>query len=141
MTGVVYTSHFDVWLINKLQVLLEKAHHLVPDASQLVGWVNSDLYLSANEHIGILPIPAEMWALSDMQSFNPHVDSKLRHMFLARAQDTKCAVISVHTLEEKWKFKELMQGPLGIGTSPDFQLAAKLWNQEANGMTVFYKVV
>jgi hypothetical protein len=51
-TGVMYKGHFDVWLINRLKMLLESTCHLVPDQQTLTGWINGDLYML--ETIGIL---------------------------------------------------------------------------------------
>src|SRR5436190_982112 len=54
-TGIIYKGHFDIWLINHLQLQLEATRHLIPESQTLTGWVNGDLYIPAGERIGILP--------------------------------------------------------------------------------------
>ena len=96
----MYTNHFDVWLINQEQSLIEQTHELAPDSIQLTGWVNGDLYTQSNETIGILPIPDSTRGSANMLAFNPITDNKSKQVFLAQEQGTKFAVISVHTKEE-----------------------------------------
>lgn len=139
-TGAVYSGHLDPWLTNRLQVLTENTQHLVPDSTPLLGWVNGDLYTPAGETVGILPIPEPTRAAADLQSFNPLADNQMKQVFLARQQGTKYAVISVHTTDEKVLFKKLMQEDTSNGAKPNWKLAAKRWNQNANGKTIFYKV-
>ena len=75
-----------------------------------------------------------------MQIYGISQDPSEKQVYLAKHQDTKYAVISVHTAEEKILFKDLMQ------KSPDSSIAnwdalVKIWNGDyANGTTVFYKV-
>jgi hypothetical protein len=80
---------------------------------------------------------------ADIQSFStPMAAEKLRHMFLAQQQRTRYAVISVHTVDDKLLFKKLLQDRIDLrqGTTPDWKSAIKIWNQSANGKTIFYKV-
>jgi hypothetical protein len=141
---MVFSGHLDVWLTNQEQQLLERTKHLVPDSAMLLGWVNGDLYTPAGETVGIHPIPDSIRAMADMQSFNPAVtDDSLKHKFLAKQQAARYAVISVHTIEEKLLFKKLMQERVDLqqgASTPDWKQVAQLWNQTANGKTIFYKV-
>src|SRR6266487_3029845 len=107
-TGMIYRGHFDVWLINHLQLQLEATHHLIPESQTLTGWVNGDLYTPAGEKIGILPVPASICATADIESYQLE-DCKFKHAYLACEQGTKYAVISVHTPAAKALFKRLMQ--------------------------------
>jgi len=78
----MYKSHFDVWLLNRLQYLLELTCHLIPESHQLTGWINGDLYIPAGEKIGILPVPDSICATADIESYHSE-DSKYRHAYLA----------------------------------------------------------
>ncbi len=131
-----------MWLINHLQLQLEATRHLIPDSQRLTGWINGDLYTPAGEKIGILPVPASIRATADIESYHSD-DSKFKHAYLAHEQGTKYAVISVHTAAERALFKRLMQeDPVFNQTNamPDWKLGAALWNRQANGRDIFYKV-
>src|ERR1700720_2814033 len=133
-TGMAYIGHFDVWLTNQEQSLLEQTRYLMPDSPTLSGWVNGDLYTVTGETVGILPIPQLTRTAADIQSYTSSslTENKMKHSFLAWRQGTKYAVISVHTTEEKTIFK--------AGPTPDWKKCVLLWNQSANGRTIFYKV-
>ena len=125
-TGMAFIGHFDVWLTNREQSLLEQTHHLMPDFLAISRWVNRDLYTPTGETVGILPIPDLTRAATDIQSYT---EDKMKHSFLAQWQGTKYAVISVHTTEGKVLFKTLMQDHLGnSGSTPDWKKGVLLWN-------------
>jgi hypothetical protein len=135
---MTFIGHFDVWLTNWEQSLLEQTHHLMPDSPTIAGWVNGDLYTPAGETVGIPSIPDLTHAATDLQSYT---EDKMKHSFLAWQQGTKYAVILVHTMEEKVLFNTLMQDHLGnLGSTRDWKKGVLLWNQSANGKTIFYKV-
>jgi len=139
----MYKSHFDVWLINKLQMLLESTKHLIPDQQTLTGWINGDLYTPAGETIGILPVPDSIRGTADIQSYNHREDFKNRLGYLAQQQKTKFAVVSVHSTQEKVLFKKLMQEDpnfTSTNSSPDWKKAVTIWNRKADGKDIFYKV-
>ncbi len=137
--GMIYRGHFDVWLINNLQLQLEATRHLIPESQTLTGWVNGDLYTPAGEKIGILPVPDSIRAAADIESYHAADDGKFKHAYLAQEQGTKYAVVSIHTTGEKVLFKR--ENPLFNQTNgePDWKQCAKVWNREANGVTIFYK--
>lgn len=141
-TGTAYAGHFDVWLIDREQMLLEATSNLIPDSTPLAGWVNGSFYTPAGETIGILRIPETVRATANMQSYNSEIDdTSTKHKFLARHQDTRYAVISVNTPEEKKQFKRLIaELPELSGTNPDWKMIVSRWNATANGETIFYKV-
>lgn len=140
-TGTAYTGHFDVWLINREQMLLEKVSHLVPDSSCLSGWVNGDMYTPTGETIGILRIPDSVRVTANMQSYNLLDDPDIKHKFLASHQDMKYAVISVNTPQEKRQFKTMIEQHLDLSCrNPDWRGIMSKWNASADGKTIFYKV-
>lgn len=139
----MYRGHFDVWLTNSLQLLLESTRHLIPESQTLTGWINGDLYVPADEKIGILPVPDSIRVSADIESYQHPFDSKNKNSYLARQQGSKYAIIAVHTTAEKVLFKKLMQeNPLFAQTNagPDWKRGAKVWNRSANGQDIFYKV-
>jgi len=141
-TGTIYKGHFDIWLINHLQLQLEATRHLIPESQTLTGWINGDLYTPAGERIGILQVPDLTRATADIESYHAE-DAKYRHAYLAQQQGTKYAVISIHTSAEKVLFKKLMQeSPTFNQTNatPDWKQGAAVWNRKANGKEIFYKV-
>ena len=98
--------------------------------------------MPAGEKIGILPVPTSIHATADIASYHPE-DSKFKHAYLAREQGTKYAVISVHTPAEKALFKKLMQEDPAFNQTnagPDWKQGVTVWNREANGKDIFYKV-
>jgi hypothetical protein len=141
-TGTVYKGHFDVWLINHLQLQLEATQYLIPETQKLTGWINGDLYISAGERIGILPVPDSIRVTADIESY--HIEDKqFKHSYLAQQQETKYAVVAIHTSAEKSLFKKLLQEHPFFNQSdsvPDWKKASKIWNREANGQEIFYKV-
>ena len=76
---MAFISHFDVWLTNREQSLLEQTHHLMPDSLTIFRWVNGDLYISVGEIVGILPIPDLTHAAADIQSYTEGKKCFLRH--------------------------------------------------------------
>lgn len=132
-----------MWLINQLQLAIERTHHLVPDAPMMTGWVNGDLYQSAGKRVGILPLPDKIRAESDIESHIVEKDITNLHAYMAYQQGTKYAVISIHTPAEKTLFKKMMQEYAGFNrtnTAPDWKGGAREWNCKANGKDIFYKV-
>ncbi len=107
---------------------------IVPDSHQLGGWVNGNLYQHTSEVFGILPIPEDVRFDSGMQAFDITVDTSQRHRFLARKQDTRKAVLPLHTVAEYRLFSQLMQEHPAFNPSsgdPDWFRAVKVWNYHA----------
>ena len=128
-TGQRYSSHYDIWEFNTLQRLQEETCDQFPSEPPLEGWVNINLYTPAGECFGILPIadalvaelalpPHESSALGDagVAAASATVDvnrkSPYRHNFLARAQNTRYAVMHIHSPEERVLFGELSKNCL-----------------------------
>ncbi|KAF7971123.1 hypothetical protein HWV62_21994, partial [Athelia sp. TMB] len=140
-TGSVYAGHYDVWLTNQEQRLVDETQSLVPNSPALVGWVNGDMYTPSGETTGILRLPDITRATAEIQSYIHDSDSKYRHHFLAERQGTKYAIISVHTIAKKKLFKELMQEHFTASSVPNWKQAILIWNRAADGKSIFYKLV
>ncbi|KAF8174492.1 hypothetical protein K438DRAFT_1522445, partial [Mycena galopus ATCC 62051] len=142
-TGKMYKGHYNVEVYNRLQISLESARHLIPNAPILRGWVNGNLYVQGNETVGILALPENTRHMAGILPYNPLSDSKHKHAYLAQQQGTKYAVITVHSVEEKMEFTQMMQEFPGFNipnSAPNFKDGARTWNSKANGDTIFYKV-
>lgn len=142
-TGTMYRGHYDIVLTNRLQALSEACKYLVPHSAVMQGWINGDLYIAANERIGILPVPDSIRTAAEIHSYIETADKEIKHKYLAKQQGSKYAVISVHTTAEKLYFKKLMQEHehFNRGDGPiDWKRGAQIWNNQANGKDVFYKV-
>ena len=107
MTRKHYKSHFDLWLLNERQHLLNSdlTQELVPGATPLAGWVNGDLYVQTTEVFGILPVPSNVQTSAGMLPFDP-TNIPPKHGYLARKQGTLYAVLTVHPAKEATPFSE-----------------------------------
>ncbi|KAK0432533.1 hypothetical protein EV421DRAFT_1665171, partial [Armillaria borealis] len=96
------------------------------------------------EVFGILPIPTNIQVLSAMTQFNM-ADPPKKFQYLARKQDTCFTVLTVHTSEEKQLFSDCMLNELSFTAAPDSDPiwldAIKIWNNRADGETIFYKLI
>jgi hypothetical protein len=54
-TGQRFNGHYDIWMYDELQVLVERLRSLVPNSYE--GWTNGAIYAPTSEVFGIPPIP------------------------------------------------------------------------------------
>jgi hypothetical protein len=135
-TGKQYHGHFDIWLTNKLQQFTLLNEDLFSESHLITNWVNGNYYVQTDEVFGILPIPSEVQQETGMQAFNPSLDSKQTHHFLASMQGTRKAVLPVHTLDEYQLFNKFM-----VHHDSNWTGLAQSWNREAEvKSTIYYKV-
>ncbi len=124
--------------------MLALTEDIIPEARQLSGWVNGNLYSRTTEVFGILPIPEDVRIASGMQKYIAGLDSKQRHGFLASKQGARKAVLPLHTAAEYLLFKRLMQDEPAFNQQtgdPDWDCAVVAWNREAErNDEVYYKV-
>lgn len=141
-TGQRYKSHFDIWTINSIQTLIEELRHIVPGSYAIAGWVNGNLYKPTEEVFGILPIPASVRNAAGLQDYSPTFGKALRHTYLAKVQNTRYAVIAVHTAAEREHFQALMKSNASFNRTggPDWRQGTIDWNGSADGKSIFYKV-
>jgi hypothetical protein len=110
------------------------------------GWVNGNNFIQSTEAFGILPLPMEQHNKLSMLIFNPQfaTGTKLRHRYLAEKQNTRIAVLPVHTKSERLLFKALLLSPQGSFAAadhePNWQDLAREWNTHGDGREIFYKV-
>ena len=145
-TGKEYDDHFDIWMIHQLQILAERMQGKVPHSFESRGWINGSMYAPTKEVSGFLPIPDEIRFKSAMQPMMPEPPEKECHWYLAWHQDTKYAVMAIHTIAEKQLFSKLMQEHSAFNQDnqdPDWKNAVIVWNgnhAKGNENDIFYKV-
>ena len=143
-TGQKFSGHYDIWLYDKLQLLVEKLRTLVPNSHTIKGWTNGTMYAPTNEVFGILPIPEITRIKAAIQPAIPAAVIKKGHWYLALRQGTQYAVIAIHTTEEKQLFSKLMRESPSFNRNnqdPDWKQAVQIWNRDhVDGKTIFYKV-
>lgn len=114
------------------------------DPVQITGWINGNLYLPTLERVGILPVPLEIRQSNGMATFNPNLDQNQPHAYLASMQETRKAILPVHTPAEHNIFRLLMKTHPAFNTQstgPIWKAAVKVWNEHADREDdVYYKV-
>jgi hypothetical protein len=66
-----------------------------------------------------------------------------KHMYLARQQKTRIAVLPIHTKAERGLFKLLVSDSQGLFSGkkePSWEVVATKWVGHCDGISVFYKV-
>ncbi|KAF5313428.1 hypothetical protein D9611_008540 [Ephemerocybe angulata] len=89
-----------------------------------------------SERLGILPIPDGVRIASAIGEYNPQDPGarKQEQAYLARIQNTKKAVLPVHTPQEYKLFEELMVSSSAFNSTsrgPVWKLAVRVWNERA----------
>ncbi|KAF8965896.1 hypothetical protein BDZ97DRAFT_1995354, partial [Flammula alnicola] len=101
--------------------------------------------LPTTEALGILPIPLDIRATSGMAEFNPNLDQKHCHHYLAGMQGTRKAILPVHTPAEHDLFHTLMKSDPAFtsrSAGPNWKLCIKVWNKHADSRKdIYYKLV
>ncbi|KAF6750676.1 hypothetical protein DFP72DRAFT_817488, partial [Ephemerocybe angulata] len=146
-TGKKYRGHYDPWITNRIQEGLAYLDTVLIDPIEILGIVNTDLYVRTQERLGILPIPDDVRRASAIGEYNPldpHA-RKQEQAYLARIQNTKKAVLPVHTPQEYKLFEELMVSSPAFNSAsrgPVWKLAVRVWNEHAELMHgVSYKLI
>ena len=118
-------------------------------------WLNTDFYQRTKEVIGVLPIPSDIQVSYGLSKFVESIHNSDdrsqsakrpdRHLFLARLQGTRKAVLPVNTIAEKKLLQRLIQENddfrPGSSGHPNWDSAVVVWNQYADTNDgVYYKV-
>lgn len=135
-TGKKYRGHYDPWIINRIQERLAYLDAILINPIEIRGMVNTDLYVRTQERLGILPIPDGVRIASAIGEYNPQDPGarKQEQAYLARIQNTKKAVLPVHTPQEYKLFEELMVSSSAFNSTsrgPVWKLAVRVWNERA----------
>lgn len=140
-TGQHYIGHLDIWLKNDLQASMVAVQDLV-EGGPVISWVNGNKYTPTQENFGILPIMPDVQVATGMVKFNPSSTKRMQYRYLASQQNTQFAVLPVHTGAEKQVWTALMQAsPEYQAANPNWTRCAAIWNESADGTTIYYKVI
>ena len=141
-TGKVYWSHYNLSLMANLQQTANQVSSVYPHGNPLQGWVNGQLYLQTQEQFGIAITPNSVMTNNGMQPYDPSSSHLLKFPFLAQQQNTCFAITMVHHDAEKKLFANFKKSgnPAFTNHWPWFHQAAAIWNAQANGKDIFYKV-
>ncbi|KAG6877083.1 hypothetical protein C0992_010900, partial [Termitomyces sp. T32_za158] len=142
-TGVPYKGSFDIWTQNRISHLLDLTSTRftsMPPNFGPGGWVNSNNFIRSTEVFGILPLPLDFRLNLGMLVYHPEFakERRIRQQYLAQRQDTRMAILPIHTRDERGLFKLLMAQ--SIANEPNWVRVAGDWNGHANGLTIFYKL-
>ena len=147
-TGVPYAGSFDIWIRNRISHLLDtlfQKFRVLPASFGPGGWVNGNNYVRSTEVFGILPLSDQFRASLSMLPHHPQFakDQHIRHGYLAAHQNTRVAVLPIHTTAERALFKALLADSEGLFSGrkePNWIELAKKWNGHGDGVNIFYKV-
>lgn len=118
--------------------------NMLENPEPITNWVNGNLYVPTAETTGILSIPSELQAESRMIKFDPNLDRKQPHAYLAEKQHTRKAILPVHTPAEIELFSTLMRNDdafISQSSGPRWFECVRSWNSKANEQdNIFYKV-
>ncbi|KAF7292549.1 3'-5' exonuclease domain-containing protein [Mycena kentingensis (nom. inval.)] len=142
-TGKKYLGHDSIWLLNEIQELEITLSEYYAQPPLSLAWVNGNLYEQTERSIGIIKIPTVVCEPVKIQPFSSSLDGKQKQAYLARMQDTRKAVLPVHTTAEKRLFRKLMQEePAFRDCKTTISLkATEHWNRLAETTAdVYYKL-
>ncbi|KAF7324049.1 3'-5' exonuclease domain-containing protein [Mycena kentingensis (nom. inval.)] len=142
-TGKKYLGHDSIWLLNEIQELEITLSEYYAQPPLSLAWVNGNLYQQTERSIGIIKIPKGVCEPVKIQPFSSSLDGKQKQAYLARMQDTRKAVLPVHTTAEKRLFRKLMQEePAFRDCKTTISLkATEHWNRLAETTAdVYYKL-
>ncbi|KAF6759179.1 hypothetical protein DFP72DRAFT_1102402 [Ephemerocybe angulata] len=111
-TGKKYRGHYDLWISNRIQEREAFLEGVLSGPLSIPSTSNGDLYIQTKERLGILMIPDNIRSEAGIAEHAP--DSAIHaprrdFEYLARVQNTRKAVLPVHTTEEYDLFDDLMK--------------------------------
>ncbi|TFY76543.1 hypothetical protein EWM64_g7467, partial [Hericium alpestre] len=145
-TGAPYQGSYDIWQRNRIAQLMDLTEDSIDHLEELrSSWVNTWDYKESEESFGILPISPTTRASLGMLDYHPDFgrDQKIHHQWLASAQQTRHAVLPVHTAEERALFCLLAGDTKGLfagKASPNWVAIAAEWSGHCDGQKIFYKL-
>ena len=117
-------GHFDTWLIDILQKLVQDNH----DIQAFPGWVNSSDFAPTSEKFGFVDLaPPDL--REELITIEPQNMPKLTRdlKFLSDAVGLPCLPLPWHTLEERKLFRRLLQDIMEeLGSVSDERIATEL---------------
>ncbi|RDB18198.1 hypothetical protein Hypma_000504 [Hypsizygus marmoreus] len=147
-TGKLHNSSYDIWTRNRIAKLADLTSDAFPPRSRevsVIGWVNGNDFEQSSETFGILPLSESMKTNLGMADFHHKfaVQEKIRHFHLTAQQETRFAILPVHTPNERALFSLLVkdhEGHFAGRTQPNWVALSRSWSQYCDGHTIFYKL-
>ncbi|KAJ7213263.1 hypothetical protein C8J57DRAFT_1602153 [Mycena rebaudengoi] len=158
--GVEYDGHYDIWIEDDIDIAYQSLPFDEPRPTR-PGYINVSLFKPTHETFIISELPTIIRDQYNMLQHTPSTSvegadgaSRLplvrlsgarsdRYEYLASAQNTKFAVVPIHTDAEYALFNRTLRagGKFAPASgSPDFKGMARWWSEKANGKTIFYKL-
>ena len=135
-------GHVDTWLIDELQLLIERNHGV----DVYPGWSNTKDFEPTTETFGTVPLHSPELAEAMAQiEVAAEVRAKLTgdQCYLCKAMGTLLPLLPVHGKQENLLFSSLALQQLGGGRGNaklDFEELAITWCAHVNGTTIFPKL-
>ena len=144
--GKAYVGHFDVLLKNTVAHLTDVTQSVFNQKADLGRgtWVNGNDFVKAEIIFGVLPHNETTRLQYNWQPHDPNLVKarQLHHDKLARQQQTRYAVLPIHTQAERDLFQLFSQtSPLFTNqATPQWVALAGSWAEHCDGKSIFYKV-
>ncbi|KAF5323995.1 hypothetical protein D9611_008386 [Ephemerocybe angulata] len=147
-TGKKYRGHYDLWISNRIQERQAYLEGVLSGPLSIPSTSNGDLYIPTKERLGILTIPDNIRLEAGIAEHAPDIAihaPRRDFEYLARIQNTRKAVLPVHTTEEYELFDDLMKSSSAFNSrsrGPVWKLAVRVWNERADmSPKIFYKLI
>ena len=139
--GFPKVGHYDTWLIDQYQMLVELNHGI----DIFPGWSNTKDFAPTEETFGVVPLHSEALSVAMQQIKLPEgVVLKLTgdHRCLCEAMGTPLPLLPIHSKDEHALFTRLVLAQLNGDASNkiDFEALAITWCAHVNGATIFPKL-
>ena len=166
--GHEYKGHYNPWIIQHIDLLRQELNVDSNNNSKryLALDMNALKYRESKEVYGICPLPTDeliRLKIERRDGFDEEdgeekyltipkledsvflsIESTLRathnrYNYIANKQETRYAVITVHTMEEVTLFSQLLSQLFQANSKPNFDLLEAKWNVLVDGINIFYK--
>ena len=137
-TGFPKLGHYDTWLIDKLQLLVDLNHNLLLYPT----WANTADYAPTKERFGTVPIHSkELGEAFNTIKLEPGVANKFTadQRYLSTRMGTKAPVLPVHGEKEHKLFRELILSSR-YKDDVDMDNMAVEWCKYVDGIDIFPKL-
>ncbi|KAJ7152904.1 hypothetical protein C8R46DRAFT_912792, partial [Mycena filopes] len=157
--GIEYDGHYDHWIEDEIDILFQSLPFDEPRQSR-PGYINLSLFRPTQESFFISEFPQQ---LREKYNIPPHEKpprvetteisalplvklsgARTNHYeFLAAAQNTKFALVPIHTDEEYALFNKAVRPGGQFSTPngpPNFVQLTQWWSSRVNGNTIFFKL-
>ena len=130
--GFPRIGHYDTWLIDKLQLLVQANHGII----LYPHWVNSSNFKNTPETFGTIALHDEELA-NELSKIEVGPDVKPTHdmKYLCQVMGTKLPLLPVHTVAERKLFYQII-----LKNIMDPRQQALEWVKGVNGVDIFPKL-